>query len=95
MNLLRRVHLYVGALVAPFLLVTAVTAVVMLSGISHDALLFLRLHSWRIIERYLGVAVAVGLVVLAVTGGILYAQFRINQFRRLRAKRAAQKVAAG
>lgn len=95
MNLLRRVHLDVGALMAPFLLVTAVAAVVMLLDIDHDPLLFLRLHSWRIIERYLGVAVAVGLVVLAVTGGILYAQFRINQFRRLRAKRAAQKVAAG
>ncbi len=93
MNLLRKLHLYVGAAVAPFLLVTGVTAFVMLVDIKHDALAFFRLHSWRIIEKYVGAAVALGLVVLAVTGGILYANWRIGQFRRrAKARAAAQKT---
>lgn len=91
MNLLRKAHLFIGAFLAPFLLVTGATAFVMLTGITHDALAFFRLHSWRVIQKYVGVAVALGLVLLAITGGILYANFRIQQFKRRAKARSGAK----
>ena len=94
MNFLRKAHLIIGAVCAPFLLVTGATAFVMLTGIEHDALAFFRLHSWRVIQKYVGVVVALGLVLLAVTGGILYANWRIGQFKRRAKARAAGKSTA-
>jgi uncharacterized iron-regulated membrane protein len=93
-NFLRKAHLIVGAVCAPFLLVTGATAFVMLSGIRHNALAFFPLHSWRVIQKYAGVVVAAGLVLLAISGGILYANWRIGQFKRRAKARAAAKAKA-
>ncbi|MFO7639351.1 MAG: hypothetical protein R6X14_08705 [bacterium] len=85
MTPLRKFHLILGAVLAPFLLVTGVTAVLMLAG-RYDPTTF-GLHSWRILQRWVGTVAAGGLVLLAVSGSILYGQMRVQQLRRWRKKR--------
>jgi uncharacterized iron-regulated membrane protein len=79
MMFLRKLHLFVGAAAAPFLAVTAVTGgIILLAGDYRT----LRWHSWF---KWGGVALGAALLVLAVTGGILWAQLRISQAKRKRA----------
>ena len=85
MNFLRKFHLVLGAMLAPFLLVTGVTAFLMLNGNFHPTTF--GLHSWKLLWRYAGMGAGLGLAVLALTGGILYVNMRVNQFRRWRKKR--------
>lgn len=84
MIFLRKLHLYLGFTLVPFLVVTAVTgAHILLTG-SYQTL---KWHSWF---RWGGLVLALGLLVLAVTGAILYLNMRINQWRR-RAQKSATK----
>jgi uncharacterized iron-regulated membrane protein len=85
---LRKLHLLIGFVLVPFLFIQAVTGFVQVLGMFPS--LVVRLHSWHIIYRYFGLAVATGLAFLAVTGGILYLSQRIQQAKRkARAKAAA------
>ncbi len=85
MTFLRKLHLYLGFTLVPFLVVTAVTgAHILLTGSYRT----LKWHSWF---RWGGLALALGLLLLAVTGSILYLNMRINQWRR----RAQQSGAKG
>lgn len=89
MNFLRKLHLVIGATLAPFLLVTGVTAFLILTGNFHPTTF--GLHSWRLIWRFVGMAAGLGLAFLALTGAILYTQMRVNQFRRWRKRRNRDK----
>jgi uncharacterized iron-regulated membrane protein len=77
MMLLRRLHLYVGLALVPFLLVTAVTGFVYLLAPRYYQVL--RWHGWF---RWGGLGLAAGLVFLAVSGATLYLNTRIQQRKR-------------
>jgi hypothetical protein len=88
MNFLRKLHLIVGATLAPFLLVTGITGFLILTGHFHATTF--GLHSWRLVWRFIGMASGLGLALLALTGATLYVNMRVNQFRRWRKKRQAR-----
>lgn len=73
---LRKLHLVIGFTLVPFLLVTAVTGLYILLTANYSVL---RWHSWF---KYGGMALALGLLFLAVSGGILYLTMRIQQWKR-------------
>jgi multisubunit Na+/H+ antiporter MnhB subunit len=73
---LRKLHLMVGFTLVPFLLITAGTGLYILLSHNYQPL---RWHSWF---KYGGVVLALGLLFLAVSGGILYTTMRIQQWKR-------------
>ena len=73
---LRKLHLVVGFTLVPFLLVTAATGLYILLTNSYSTL---RWHSWF---KYGGMVLAIGLLFLGVSGGILYLTMRIQQWKR-------------
>jgi multisubunit Na+/H+ antiporter MnhB subunit len=79
---LRKLHLIIGFTLVPFLLVTAVTGLYILLTNNYQPL---RWHAWF---KYGGMVLALGLLFLAVSGGILYLSMRIQQWKR-KAKAAA------
>ncbi|MFO7675468.1 MAG: hypothetical protein R6X12_04030 [bacterium] len=87
MNFLRKFHLILGAILAPFLLVTGIAGLLTVSGYFNPTVF--GLHNWRIVGRWLGITVASGLAFLAISGGVLYGHMRFQQFRRRRKKRPA------
>jgi uncharacterized iron-regulated membrane protein len=85
---LRKLHLLIGFILVPFLFIQALTGFVQVLG--KFPRLIVQFHSWSIIFRYFGLAVATGLAFMAVTGGILYLNTSIQQAKRkARAKAAA------
>lgn len=84
MIFLRRLHLIVGFVLAPFLLLQAVTGFVLRLGRYGPV----RLHNWQLVTRHVAYALAVGLAFLAVSGAVLYLNMRYQQFKR-RKKAAA------
>ena len=84
---LRKLHLLIGFILVPFLFIQAVTGFVQVLGMFPR--LVVRFHSWTIVFRYFGLAVATGLAFLAVSGCVLYLSTRIQQ-----AKRKAKALAA-
>jgi hypothetical protein len=81
---LRKLHLIIGFTLVPFVLITAGTGLYILLTNNYQPL---RWHAWF---KYGGVALALGLLFLGVSGGILYTTMRIQQWKR----RAKAKVAA-
>jgi uncharacterized iron-regulated membrane protein len=77
MIFLRKLHLYIGFTLVPFLLVTAVTGFIYLLFPKYYQVL--RWHGWF---RWGGLALAAGLAYLAVSGAILYLNMRIQQWKR-------------
>jgi hypothetical protein len=73
---LRKLHLIVGFTLVPFVLITAGTGLYILLTNNYQPL---RWHSWF---KYGGVVLALGLLFLAVSGGILYTSMRIQQWKR-------------
>ena len=82
---LRKLHLYIGFALSPFLLLQAVTGFILRTGNYR----VLRVHDWQWLLKYIAYALAVGLAFLAVSGAILYASMRIQQWRRKARKAAA------
>jgi len=81
---LRKLHLIIGFTLVPFLFITAGTGLYILLTNDYRPL---RWHAWF---KYGGMALAFGLLFLAVSGGILYLNVRIQQWKRnARAKAAA------
>ena len=89
---LRKLHLLIGFVLVPFLLIQAVTGFMQVLGMFPS--LVVRLHSWVIIFRSFGLLVATGLAFLAVTGCILYLSQRIQQAKRKAKAKAAAAAAA-
>jgi len=98
MTFFRKLHLYVGIVLALFLLLQAVTGFLLrlrLSGpVSH------LLHSWlkyaqsgQGIGLIVGVAVAVGLAWLAISGVALFVNTQVQKAKR--AKRRKEQAGAG
>jgi cytochrome c biogenesis protein CcdA len=80
---LRKLHLIIGFTLVPFLFVTAGTGLYILFTNNYQPL---RWHAWF---KYGGMILALGLLFLAVSGGILYLTMRIQQWKRkARAKTA-------
>ncbi len=95
---LRKLHLYFGFVLAPLILLQAVTGFLLKTKVSSE--LVHTLHTWfkykydftsfaMTLGRVLGIAIAAGLVFLALTGGVLYVNMRVQQLRRWRQHRAA------
>ena len=80
---LRKLHLVIGFTLVPFLLVTAGTGLYSLLTNDYQ---HLRWHGWF---KYGGMALALGLLFLAVSGGILYTTMRIQQWKRKAKAKAA------
>ncbi len=81
---LRKLHLVIGFTLVPFLLVTAVTGFIyLLAPRFHHVL---RWHGWF---KYGGMALALGLLFLAISGAILYTTMRIQQWKRKAKAKAA------
>jgi len=78
---LRKLHLVVGFTLVPFLLVTAATGLYILLTNDYQPL---RWHGWF---KYGGMALALGLLFLAISGGILYLTMRIQQWKRKAARK--------
>lgn len=89
---LRKLHLIVGFLLAPFLFIQAVTRFAQVLGMF--APLVVRFHSGMILVRCFGLVVATGLALLATSGGILYVSTSIQQARRKTKAASAQEAAA-
>ncbi len=84
---LRKLHLLIGFILVPFLFIQAVTGFVQVLGMfPHLVVIF---HSWTVIFRYFGLAVATGLAFMVVTGAVLYLNTTIQQARRKARARAA------
>lgn len=79
---LRKLHLIVGFTLVPFLLVTAVTGFIylLMPRLYH----VLRWHGWF---KWGGLALAAGLAFLAISGGVLYLNMRIQQWKRKAARK--------
>ena len=77
---LRKLHLLIGFILVPFVLVTAATGLIILTTGNYQ---LIRLHSWF---KWGGMVLGTGLVFLAISGGILYLTVRIQQARRKRAQ---------
>ncbi len=77
MMFLRKLHLYIGFTLVPFLLVTAVTGIIYL--LSPRLYQVLKWHGWF---RWGGLVLAVGLIFLALSGAVLYLDMRIRQWKR-------------
>lgn len=81
----RKLHRVIGAVVGPFLFVTAIAGLLTLAGYFNPTLF--RMHNWRIVGSWLGIIVASGLALQAITGFILLVQLRLQQYRRRRKRR--------
>ncbi len=77
MRLLRLIHIITGVILAPFILITALTGAVIL--IFNRFWELLSLHSWF---RYGGIVVGVGLFILALTGFSIFTRVFLQQKRR-------------
>lgn len=93
MIFLRKLHLYVGFTLVPLVFIQALTGLLLRLGISSSLLHMV--HTWfkykfdftalvRVIGLVVGVVVAAGLVILAVSGAILYFNMRIQKAKRAR-----------
>jgi hypothetical protein len=81
---LRKLHLIIGFTLVPFLLVTAVTGFIHLLMPRYYQVL--RWHGWF---KWGGLILAVGIVFLSVSGGILYLSMRTQQWKRKARAKAA------
>lgn len=98
MTLFRKLHLYVGIVLALFLLIQAVTGFLLrlrVSGpVSHLVHTWLKYaQSGQGIGLIVGLAVAVGLAWLAVSGAILFINTQVQKAKR--AKRRKEQARAG
>lgn len=84
MIFLRKLHLYIGLTLVPFLLVTAVTGIIYV--LSPRMYQVLKWHGWF---KWGGLVLAVGVAFLAVSGAVVYLHMRIQQWKR-RARSAAK-----
>jgi uncharacterized iron-regulated membrane protein len=75
---LRKLHLIVGFVLSPLLLLQAVTGFVLRTGRYGPV----RLHNWQVVLKHVAYVLAVGLAFLAVSGAVLYLHTRIQQARR-------------
>ncbi len=75
MKLLRRAHIFIGMIIAPFVFITAATGVLILA--SDRFWEMLRWHSWF---KWGGIIVGTGLIFMVVSGFIL----RIREVSRKR-----------
>jgi len=78
---LRKLHLIIGFTLVPFLLITTGSGLYILLTNNYS---ILRWHSWF---KYGGMALGLGLLFLAVSGGVLYLTMRIQQWKRKAAQR--------
>jgi uncharacterized iron-regulated membrane protein len=74
MKLWRLVHITVGIILAPFLFITALTGTAML--IFNRFWQHLNLHAWF---RYGGIVIGLGLILLAVTGLVIFIKVIFHQ----------------
>jgi uncharacterized iron-regulated membrane protein len=87
---LRKLHRWVGLVMAPFLFITAVTGGVLLwrrqynPDLKHDLLDW---HNWEGLADYLGAVLAVALAFMAISGWCLWLQVHLRK-RRAKAKSA-------
>ena len=70
---IRKLHRAVGLVFAPFFLITAVTGIALLwrqAGTygKETKELLIGLHNWEIAAKYVGVILAAGLIIMALTG---------------------------
>jgi hypothetical protein len=79
---LRKLHLVIGFTLVPFILVTAASGFIILTTGNYQ---LIRLHSWF---KWGGMALGLGLLFLAISGGILYSTMRMQQWKRKRAPAA-------
>jgi len=77
MIFLRKLHLYIGLTLVPFLLVTAVTGIIYV--LSPRMYQVLKWHGWF---KWGGLVLAVGVAFLAVSGAVVYLHMRIQQWKR-------------
>lgn len=82
MTQLRKLHLVIGFTLVPFILVTAATGFIILTTGSYQ---LIRWHSWF---KWGGMVLGAGLLFLAISGGILYATMRLQQWKRKRGQAA-------
>ena len=93
MIFLRKLHHYVGFTLVPLILIQALTGLLLRLRISSS--LLHAVHTWfkyrldfaafvRVIGLVVGVVVAVGLVILAVSGATLYLNVRVQSAKRAR-----------
>jgi uncharacterized iron-regulated membrane protein len=81
---LRTLHRWVGLVMAPFILITAVTGGVLLwrrqysPDLKHDLLDW---HNWEGLADYLGAILAVALAWMALSGWALWLQVRLRKRR--------------
>jgi uncharacterized iron-regulated membrane protein len=84
----RKFHRYLGLILSPLILVTAVTGGILLwrkhfhPDLKHDLLDW---HNWEIVASYAGVVVAGGLVLMVFSGVAMWAQMAIRK-RRAKSK---------
>jgi hypothetical protein len=81
---LRKLHLVIGFTLAPFVLIAAATGPIMMLTRNYH---LVKWHSWF---KWGGMVLAIGLVFLAISGGILYSVMRLQQWKRKRAQRSAK-----
>jgi len=76
----RKFHRFVGLVLAPFFLITAVTGIALLwrkaeiYGKETKDLL-IGFHNWEIAAKYIGVILAIGLIIMALTGLSMIVRF--------------------
>lgn len=70
---IRKLHRKIGLILSPFFLLTAVTGILLLwrkAGVygTETKNLLLGFHNWEIAAKYVGVILALGLIMMTVTG---------------------------
>lgn len=78
---IRKLHRKVGMIFSPFFLLTAVTGILLLwrkAGVygPETKKLLLGFHNWEIGAKYIGVILALGLLLMTITGLALLIQSR-------------------
>ncbi len=78
--MLRKLHRIVAIVFAPFLLITPITAIILLfrkTGLYGDETkkLLLSIHNWEIAANYVGIILALGLIFIVATGLVMFIQY--------------------
>lgn len=84
--MLRKLHRYVGMVLAPFFVITGVGGGLLLwrnrlRASDIDVRGITKLHNYEITGTYLGVVVAAGLVFMAFTGAMLFLQMFLRKHK--------------